>query len=535
MKTISLLGKRVVPRYTLILVLITLCVYVSAHHPPSINLQNQQEPITGTVYDAAGPIPDVSITIKGKNISTQTDENGYYSIDASTQDVLVFTYPNYETVEITVENQLVINVELFESITQLQEAIINAGYYTVKDKERTGSISKITSKEIENQPVTNVLAAMQGRMAGVDIIQETGVPGGGFNIKIRGQSSLRKDGNSPLYVVDGVPYSSETIGSYLTSSTLFPSLSSPLNSINPDAIESIEVLKDADATAIYGSRGANGVVLITTKKGKAGKMRVTLNTSTGAGWVTRFMKLMNTEEYLAMRHRAFQNDGITEFPPDAYDINGTWDQHRYTDWQKELTGRTAQFYSLQGTVSGGSEQTRFMAGGNYNSQTTVFPGDFIYKKGGINMSVNHHSVDKRFSLILSGNYNIQNNNQPSTDLTSVSRRLVPNAPALYDENGELNRENNTWTNPLAALSGEFKSRTNDLNGNAVVAYQLFPSLEVKTSVGYTDTRNREERIAPSSIFNPSFGLGPEYSSLYLNQADRSSWIIEPQVSYQADW
>src|SRR5690606_34666756 len=111
-------------------------------------------------------------------------------------------------------------------------------------------------------------------------------------------SSLREDGNSPLYVVDGVPYSSETTGSYLTSSTLFPRLSSPLNSINPDMIESIEVLKDADATAIYGSRGANGVVLITTKKGKAGKMRVTLNTSTGAGWVTCFMNLMNTEEYL---------------------------------------------------------------------------------------------------------------------------------------------------------------------------------------------------------------------------------------------
>ncbi len=537
MKKISVFGGRFVPGCTLLLVLMALYSFAPAHPPSSaasLSTEQIQHPITGTVYDIHKPMPGVKVSVKGSSTTTVTDENGFYSIPAEPGDILVFSYPGYETVEVIVGDQLVIDIELYEAIA-LEEAVINAGYYTVKDKERTGSISKITSKDIEIQPVTNVLATLQGRMAGVEILQETGVPGGGFNIKIRGQSSLREDGNSPLYVVDGVPYSSETTGSYLTSSTLFPSLSSPLNSINPDAIESIEVLKDADATAIYGSRGANGVVLITTKKGKAGKTRVTLNTSTGAGWITRFMNMMNTEEYLRMRALAFQNDGITEYPTNAYDLNGIWDQNRYTNWQKELTGGIAQLYSLQGTLSGGSEQTRFMAGGNYNSQTTVFPGDFIYKKGGVNMSVNHHSADKRFSLVLSGNYNIQNNNQPSTDLTSVSRRLAPNAPALYDENGELNWENNTWTNPLAALNGQFKSRTNDLNGNAVVAYQLFPSLEVKTSVGYTDTRNREERVAPSSIFNPSFGLGPEYSSLYLNQADRSSWIIEPQISYRADW
>ena len=213
---------------------------------------------------------------------------------------------------------------------------------------------KLHAKDIEKQPVTNVLATMQGRMAGVDIVQDSGSPGGGFTIKIRGQNSLRADGNQPLYIIDGVPYSSETIGVLYATSGTSPSLTSPLNSINPSDIESIEVLKDADATAIYGSRGANGVVLITTKKGKAGATAFTLNTSTSFASVTRTPKLMNTQQYLAMRQQAFANDGITVYPDYAYDVNGTWDTNRYTDWQDALIGGTAEINTLQASVSGGS-------------------------------------------------------------------------------------------------------------------------------------------------------------------------------------
>ena len=155
---------------------------------------------------------------------------------------------------------------------------------------------------------------MQGRMAGVNIVQETGVPGSGFNIQIRGQNSLRSAGNQPLFIVDGVPYASDPL-SVDASSTFTPSTTSPLNSLNPDQIQSIEVLKDADATAIYGSRGANGVVLITTKKAKSGKTRFSGRMSSGIGQVTGFVKMMNTEQYLNMRELAFANDGITTIPP----------------------------------------------------------------------------------------------------------------------------------------------------------------------------------------------------------------------------
>src|SRR5690606_21557302 len=146
-------------------------------------------------------------------------------------------------------------------------------------------------------------------------------------------------GNDPLYIIDGIPYDSQTMGFSTVGATTIPGGSiSPLSLLNPQDIESIEVLKDADATAIYGSRGANGVVLITTKKGKDGKTIFSLNTYTGMAQVAKTISYMKTEQYLNMRREAFANDGFTEYPEDAYDVNGIWDPNRYTNWQKELIG-----------------------------------------------------------------------------------------------------------------------------------------------------------------------------------------------------
>ena len=161
--------------------------------------------------DASGPLPAVTVTIKGKTTGTLTDNAGHYTIIANNEDTLVFSFIGYKTVEITVNNQSIINVLLQEDATALKEVTVNAGYYTVKDKQRTGSIARITAKDIETQPVTNVLATMQGRMAGVNIVQETGVPGGSFNIQIRGQNSIRTGGNQPLFIVNGVPYASDPL------------------------------------------------------------------------------------------------------------------------------------------------------------------------------------------------------------------------------------------------------------------------------------------------------------------------------------
>lgn len=495
--------------------------------------KQSQQLITGTVTDALGALPNVTVTVKGTSISTVTDEKGNFSITVNPTDVLVFSFIGYATQEIIIGTQTTLKIILSEDSTQLKEVTINAGYYKVKDKERTGSIARITSKDIENQPVTNILAVMQGRMAGVSITQNSGVPGSGFEIKIRGQNSLRAEGNSPLYLIDGVPYSSEAIGNSRTTS-IMPTVANPLNSINPTDIESVEVLKDADATAIYGSRGANGVVLITTKKGKQGKTRFTVNVSQGGAKATKFMKLLNTEQYLAMRNEAFANDGVTPGFSD-YDVNGTWDQHRYTDWQKELVGGTVSYKDANASVSGGSANTQFMVSGTFHDETTVFPGDYGYKRGVLRSNINHVSENNKFKMTLSTGYTVQDNDQPAVDLSRTAMLLAPNAPALYNADGSLNWEGSTWENPLAALDGKYKTKTYDFIVNSSLGYTILPGLEVKSSFGITDTKHDETRTTPSTIYDPAYEAGPEYSSLLVNSVTRKSWIAEPQLSWTEQW
>ena len=495
-------------------------------------LTQQQKQISGIVTDGTLPLSGVSISVKNQKNTVITDFDGKFVITVSTNDILIFTYIGYKTVEIPVAKHSELNVQMQENTTALQEIKINAGYYSVRESERTGSIAKITAKDIDKQPVTNILSAMQGRMAGVTITQTTGTPGGGFDVQIRGTSSLRADGNQPLYIIDGVPYASNSISNNNISSIIIPSSNvSPLSSINPSDIESIEVLKDADATAIYGSRGANGVILINTKKGKEGKTRFTINTNTAVGNVTRYMNLMHTDQYLEMRKEAFANDGIVKYPAAAYDVNGTWDQSRYTDWQKELIGGTAQINDGQISINSGSAQTQFLLSGNYHNETTVFPGDYKYKRGGANFNLNHQSADNKFKINLSSSYSSQNNNLPATDFTREARSLSPNSPALYDAFGNLNWENGTFNNPLRNLEAVYKANTANLIANAILSYQIIPELEIKTSVGFSDLRYDETRTSPSTIYNPSLGLGSESSSLFVNNSTRESWIIEPQLNW----
>ncbi|WP_339887157.1 SusC/RagA family TonB-linked outer membrane protein [uncultured Flavobacterium sp.] len=494
----------------------------------------QTNTIKGNVTDTSGSLPGVNVIIKGGEKGTLTDFNGQYQITVRSTDTLVFSYMGYKTKEVPIANRTVINVALQEDTTQLKEIVLNAGYYSVKDKERTGSIARISAKDIETQPVPNVLATMQGRMAGVNIVQETGIAGGGFKINIRGVNSLREDANNPLYIIDGVPYSTDAISDPQTSTSTIGN-GNPLASINPNDIESIEVLKDADATAIYGSRGANGVVLITTKKGKSGKTSFTVTTSSAVGSVSKMLDLMNTEQYLQMRKKAFANDGITNFPANAHDVNGNWDQNRYTNWQKVLIGGTAEINTIQATLSGGNQQTSFLVSGNYRTESSVFPGDFLYKRGGARLNMNHRSEDNKFTVQFSGSYTAQNNDLPWIDYVTLSRQLAPNAPELYDAEGNLNWENNTWTNPLSNNVRKCLTFTTDLIANTVLSYKLADNLVLKSSFGISDLNNEDSRATPSSTYNPSYNLSSQYSSIYLNSLRRRSWIMEPQVTWNKEF
>jgi TonB-linked SusC/RagA family outer membrane protein len=485
--------------------------------------------LSGVVKTADGtPMEGVTVWQKETDNGTQTNELGFYTLEISKKADVTFEYIGYKTQSIIVTGK-VLNVTLVADDDTLEELVINAGYYSVKDKERTGSISKITAKEIGQQPVANPLAAMQGRMAGVNITQSSGTPGGGFDIQIRGRNSLRTEGNAPLYIVDGVPYPSQSMSQSEISAGVMPLGNvSPLNSINPGDIESIEVLKDADATSIYGSRGSNGVVLITTKKGKAGKVNVTLNTYTSVGTVGNFMKLHNTEEYLQLRRAAFANDGITEYPANAYDVNGTWDQNRYTDWQRLLMGGKAVTRDIQFSLSGGSEQTRFLLSGSRRNEGTVIPGDFQYKRSQVLMNLNHQSKDEAFRLNFSGNFAQQANNMAAFDLSSYVS-LPPNTPDLYDAEGRLNWEDGTFENPLANLEALYKSNNTLLNSRLGLNYRISGSLEAKINLGYNSYQGTENKILPHTMYNPLYEFTSEQSSVYNGNAQRVTILAEPQL------
>jgi len=499
------------------------------------DLAAYQHRIKGMVTDSNGiPIQGVNVEIKGSSGGTFTDKRGVFYLEAAPTDVLILSYIGFKSLEVVVGSSVEFSLVLEEDVTDLGAVTVNAGYYTVSDKERTGSISSISAADIEEQPVTNVLATMQGRMPGVFITQDGGVPGSGFQIQIRGQNSLRTDANVPLYVIDGVPYSAQSVGSPNTSTAVFGYVN-PLNSIDPSLIGSIEVLKDADATAIYGSRGANGVVLITTKRGKSGKTRFQLGYSYGTGRVHSFMELMHTEQYIEMRKEAFSNDGITQYPTNAYDVNGTWDQDRYTDWQEVLIGGTSEYTDINGSISGGNQYTQFSVNGNYHKETTVYSGDFSYHKTGIQTSLNHKTKDGKFGLQLTASYTLQQNHLPGYSLTSEIFNLPPNTPALYNEDGSLNWENSTWVNPLSGLNIPYHSNGNDLVSSGLLSYELLPGFSIKTSLGFSNTMFNDQFARPSTSYDPAQERTSESSLMRKNSVDRKSWIVEPQLSYSKDF
>ncbi|UFH31645.1 SusC/RagA family TonB-linked outer membrane protein [Chryseobacterium sp. C-71] len=513
----------------------------------------QMRVITGTVTDNTNnkPISGVSIFQEGSDSVATTNSSGIYRVQVSGENpVLVFKQPDYPERKVSLGDRVTVDVSLGkenenvdgigngterknENVKSIEEVVLNAGYYKVRDKERTGSIAKVSAKDIENQPVTNVLASAQGRMSGVSITQNSGTPGGGFDIQIRGKNSIRREGNEPLYIIDGIPLGSETPSLY--SVTILPNSSiNPLNAINPNDIESFEVLKDADATAIYGSRGANGVIIVTTKKGKKGRTDLKLNSSYSLSTVANRMEMMDTSQYLQMRRQAFQNDGIATIPANAYDLN-TWDQNRYTDWQKELIGRTADASVVQLSLSGGSDNSSYLISYGHQEQTTVFPADFRYRTNNITGNFTLRSPDKRLEVNMSNSFSFQNNNVQNDDLTKRSLTLSPNAPALYDESGNINWQNNTFSNPVALFNSEYLNSTSFINSGTNISYRLFPFMSLKFNGGITYQNFEEISLKPHTMYNTSGGLTSANSISSKNNQTNFSYLLEPQITAEYSW
>lgn len=495
--------------------------------------------VRGRILGTDGePLPGATIRVRGVKKGTSTNANGTFTLhNVDENAILDISFVGFESKAVPVEGRDDILLVMKRSENPLDIIQVEA-YRTNSRRLSTGNINTVKAADIETQPVSNPLLALQGRVPGIFIEQTKGLPGTGVKVRIQGQNSLNR-GSDPLYVVDGVPYPSQLLSSLsmiLGGSGSGPA-GNPLSFINPGDIESIDVLKDADATSIYGSRAAAGAILITTKKGKAGQTGVNANVQHGWGKITRKIKMLNTQQYIEMRKEALQNDGIATPSPTDYDINGTWDQDRYTDWQKVVVGGTARYTNAQATVSGGTGNTSFLAGGNYHRETTVFPGDHANESGTFHFNLNNTSANQKFRFTLSGNYVVNDNQLPFDDFTTIMWS-APNTPELYNEDGSLNWEpdefgHTTFYNPLARNYFKYRNKTNNLLGNAVVSYEILPGLQLRSSFGYNSLITEELMTRGLLASDPEMRLlyGGRLRSAQYADASIKSWIIEPQINY----
>ncbi len=507
--------------------------------------------VHGRVVDSLGyGLAGASVTVKGSSLTTSTSAIGTFQLKGVDEGAtLVITYIGYITREVAVNKEFNLII-LKQSSSKLDEVQVIA-YGTTTQRLSTGNVSTVKAADIEKAPVANPLLAIAGRVPGVFIQQSSGVPGSGVKVLIQGQNSIGY-GNDPFYVIDGVPYTSQllpgltnelgqsgagTPANGYTNTT--PTNGNPLNFINPQDIESIDILKDADATSIYGSRAANGAIIITTKKGKAGKTDVNLNVQQGWGKITRRLPLMNTQQYLEMRKEAYSNDNKpvpTVLTPGAYDLT-FWDQNKYTDWQEVLIGGMAKYTNAIASVQGGTEKTQFRISAGYQQEGTVTPGDLRDKKASVSLSINSTSDNNRFKLQFSGSYVADDNKLSSVNsIAQDAFRFSPNTPDLRHADGSLNYQllpNGfpSFINPLAKLNTHYFNQTSNLIANATLSYQVIPGLELKSSFGYNKL-----------LSNEIYGYGINHltaaqkafaqRTAEFNSASISSWIIEPQLTYK---
>ncbi|MGJ1285094.1 SusC/RagA family TonB-linked outer membrane protein [Sphingobacterium spiritivorum] len=502
----------------------------SSSGTPARKEEIKQQLIKGRVTDQDGkPLAGATIKVKGTNIVSMTDKAGEFTLPATDlNSTIEITFLGYETKELTYTGSKNLIIVLNNSLSTIQEIEVNAGYWKVNEKLRTGNISKVDGETIRQQPVSDPMLALAGRVPGLVVSQFSGLPGASNSIRLRGTNSIA-NGNDPLILIDGIPFSSQSLTNSVIGGGATPL--SPFALINGEEIESIEVLKDADATAIYGSRGANGVILITTKKGKSGKSQFNLNAYTGYGKVAKMLDMLNTDQYLEMRREAFANDGITTYPESEYDVNGTWDQNRYTDWQKVMIGNTASMSNIQAQISGGSAATQFTFGVGTLKESTVFPGDYKTKNHSANFSLNHSSDNKKFEMSLSARYLGSISDQPLTDFAKNDIRLAPNAPALYHEDGKLNWENETWNNPFAQLNANANAKSRNLVANVALNYSIINDLHLKLNLGYNEQQMDQSIMTPITAFLPSLSSISALRSHRRAENERKGWIIEPQINY----
>jgi TonB-linked SusC/RagA family outer membrane protein len=499
--------------------------------------------IRGRVTNDKGePLVNANVVVKRTGRGTVTGANGNFTLhDVSSDDVITVSFIGYKAQAVPVRDRTSLTLVMESATNELDKMVVQA-YGTTSQRLATGNIGVVRAEDIAKQPIMNVLQAIQGQVAGVDVTNTSGYASGTLKVEIRGRNTINPNAPSdPLYIIDGVPltvlevsgYSNYANGSqgFIQSGIAGPAGGqSPFFSVNPSDIESIEILKDADATAIYGSRGANGVILITTKKGKPGKTHFDFNLYSGISNVNRQYKMLNNEQYINMRREALKNDGLTPDINNAPDLL-VWDTTRFTDWQKYLWGGTGKTTDIQASLTGGDARTTFRIAGGYRRQTEILTVSGANERTSFSLNVNHKSLNQRLNISLTGGYTYSSVN--TIYIPSGAAVLAPNAPPVFDNHSNLNYAG--WA-PLqgyfnfSSLLQPFTSKTNFLNSNVLISYNILKGLFIKTSLGYNNAHAKQISLNPISSQNPDYNP-TGYSAFGYN--DIHNLIVEPQIEYNS--
>jgi TonB-linked SusC/RagA family outer membrane protein len=483
-----------------------------------------------TSADDSQPLPGVNIKVKGTTTGTVSGTDGGYAIMAKPGDVLVFSFLGYNSQQITVEQDNMINVKLKSTTTNLNE-VVAIGYANTSRKYLTGAISSVSAKDIASTVSTTFDQALQGKMAGVTVTQNSGQPGGGVTIQVRGIGSINA-GTDPLYVIDGViipPGSpSSTGGIYMGNSG---TRDNPLSTINPNDIASIDVLKDASAIAIYGSQGSNGVIIVTTKRGKKGAPVVNFNASYSVQQIPKYLPMMNLQQYATftnIKDSILVATPVSDFANPKYLGTGT-------DWQRAIF-QNAGMYNADLSVSGADDRTRYYIGGDFLSQDGIVLSS-NFRRTSFKVNLDNKTTDwlnLGTSLTFSGTK--QNVNASVYDLINATLALPPNIAPINPDgsigaipNPGQTVPNSYNPNPVAAAA---------LNTNIVQRTQAYGS--VYGDIIFTKELKLHNEITANfdygnvNQFNPSFVINGQLqptNSAYVTATNNKNFTLRNYFSY----
>lgn len=506
--------------------------------------------VSGTVYsEKAEVLENATVRTAQSKKLVLTNARGQFHLKGVIRgEALVVTFMGYQQQQKIISDDKALSLFMKLSENQLDNVVVRA-YGKTSTRFNTGSISTVTAKELAGQPIMNPMLALQGKVPGLVITTKGGAPGSPIKFEIRGRSSLNgKIPASPLVIIDGVPMmvsdlnvpgsaakdNSSPYSAGLDQSGVTTGVS-PFFGINPNDIESITVLKDADATAIYGSRGSNGVILINTKIGKVGAPSFNASVFQGVTTVTRFFDMLNTTDYLNLRREAFANDGrVPSTNPASKDYAedlAAWDPNRNVDWQKVVFGRAGKVTAVDAAYSGGTRAATFRISGNYNKRATVTNVSGGDQAAGLSMNLGSSSANEKLKISLLASY-IYTQTDAVSYIADFSA-MAPNAPGIYDENGNLNFKGyeGLTAYPFSNMFMPQTSKTNRLNSNFTISYNLLKGLTLDLNMGYNRSDNNSVALKTLASQQQRPGSAKIYATRNVGKTLVNTLIAEPKISY----